>query len=363
MYPTVKFSKKDTQQFFKTMRARVNAYFVENNIPKTGNWKMYSKTIAMLLLFLVPYALLLLQFGPDWSAILLYGLIGLGISGIGLAVMHDANHGSYSRYKWLNEVMKYTMNMIGGSSFTWNIQHNILHHSYTNIYELDEDIDDKPFLRLSPHGKLKKYHRYQHIYALLLYCGATFSWILFKDFKQLVHYNKNGMTKQIGSSPTKEFMVMLITKLLYVGYLIVLPIALGVAWWAVLAGFVFMHMVSGFIITVIFQLAHVVEGPEHFLPEPKGRMDNTWAIHQLKTTANFAPNNWLITWFVGGLNFQVEHHLFPNISHVHYKKISEIVSKTAQEFGLPYHTFPRFRMALASHLRVLRAFGHGKVPN
>lgn len=359
MQPTVKFSRKDPELFFQTLRERVNQYFEQNNIQKTGNGRMYRKTLAMFAMYFVPFAIILLQVLPDWTAILLYFLMGIGLSGIGLSVMHDANHGSYSRYEWVNRLMSKSMDIIGGSSFTWKVQHNFLHHTYTNIYELDEDIDDKPFLRLSPHGKLKKYHRFQHIYAMLLYCLATMSWILMKDFKQMLHYHREGLTQKCGFKPTRETIRMIISKTLYILYIVVLPLALGVAWWAVLIGFVLMHMLAGLLITVIFQLAHVVEGPEHFAPERTGTMENTWAIHQLKTTANFCRNNRLITWFVGGLNFQIEHHLFPHICHVHYKKISEIVKKTAQECNLSYFEYPTFGKAVASHLRVLKMLGNG----
>jgi len=359
MQPVVKFSRKDPELFFQTLRERVNQYFEQNNISKTGNVLMYSKTLAMFAMYFVPFAIILLQILPDWTAILLYLLMGIGVSGIGLSVMHDANHGSYSGHSWVNRLMSKSMDIIGGSSFTWKVQHNFLHHTYTNIYELDEDIDDKPFLRLSPHGKLKKYHRFQHIYAMLLYSLATISWLLMKDFKQMLHYHREGLTQKCGFKPTRETIRMILSKTLYVLYIVVLPIALGVAWWAVLVGFVLMHMVAGLLITVIFQLAHVVEGPEHFAPKRMGTMENTWAIHQLKTTANFCRNNRLITWYVGGLNFQIEHHLFPHICHVHYKKISEIVKKTAQECNLNYVEHPTFIKAVASHLRVLKMLGNG----
>ncbi|MBR9919629.1 MAG: acyl-CoA desaturase [Bacteroidetes bacterium] len=357
MKPAVKFSRPDAEGFFRTMMNRVNDYFRESGVKKTGNWKMYLKTAVMVLTYVTPFILVLLQVFPDWVAIILYALMAFGKTGIGLAVMHDANHGSYSTNKTVNKIMARSMEIIGGSSFTWNIQHNIMHHSYTNIYGLDEDIDDKPFLRLSPHGKYKAYHRFQHIYAMVLYSMATLSWLLFKDFKQLVHYNRTGLTEKSGSKPTKETLRMLGSKALYVLCLVVLPLAMGVAWWAVLLGFLLMHLITGFIITIIFQLAHVVEGPSHHTPEKTGTMENTWAIHQLITTANFACQNRFVTWFTGGLNHQIEHHLFPSICHIHYRKISRIVRQTAKEFGLPYHEFPKFRLALMSHLGVLREFG------
>ncbi len=360
MQRTVKFARKDPHNFFPTIRKRVNEYFEKNNIKKTGNARLHFKTIFVFALYFVPFILILTNVLPIWAVIISYLIMGLGNSGIGLCVMHDANHGSYSKKKWVNTMMEYTMNMIGASSFTWKIQHNVLHHSYTNIYELDEDIDDKPFLRLSPEGKLKWYHKFQHYYAPLLYSFATLSWVTQKDFKQLINYNKTGMTERCGFSPTKEWFIMIFSKAFYYFYMLILPVLLGVPVWLTILGFVLLHMVSGLVITTIFQLAHVVEGPEHSDIPHDGKMDSTWAIHQLKSTANFACNNKIITFLVGGLNFQIEHHLFPTISHIHYEKISKIVKKTAQEFNLPYYEYTKFHEAVASHLKILRLLGEGK---
>lgn len=357
---SVRFSRKDPQQFFQTIRKRVNDYFEENQIEKTGNWKMYLKTIFMFALYLTPLVLIVTLNLPIWAVIGLYMVIGLGKSGIGLSVMHDANHGSYSKHQWVNKLVSSSMDFIGSSSFTWNIQHNVMHHSYTNIYELDEDIDDKPFLRLSPYGKLKSHHRFQHIYALFIYSLATLSWTVQKDFKQLVAYFRSGVAQQNGYKMSKELPKMILWKSFYFAYMVGLPIIAGVPVWLALLGFLLVHMVAGFLITVIFQLAHVVEGPDHYTPDPSGTMNSIWAAHQLKTTANFCRKNKLITWFVGGLNHQVEHHLFPKICHIHYSKISEIVKATAEEYNLPYYEYDSFIKAVGSHLRVLKSFGQAK---
>ncbi len=358
MIPTVKFASKDPENFYRTLRKRVNGYFKDNGIDKTANTHMYVKTVAMLAIYFVPYALMLAQVFPAWVGILLYCVMGFGMAGIGFSIMHDANHGSYSSKKWVNDFWGYTLNLVGGSIFTWRIQHNVLHHSYTNIYEMDEDIEDKPFLRLSPHGKLKPHHRFQHIYAVLLYGLATITWVLTKDFEQWKDYKNNGMAEKNGFNLRKEMFILIISRAVYYFYVLALPMMLGVPVGIVIGGFLLMHLIAGIYITVIFQLAHVVEGPEHFTPVTTGDMENTWAIHQLKTTADFAPKNRFITWYVGGLNFQIEHHLFPNICHVHYKHIAKIVKETAEECGLPYHLHPKLGQAVASHFRTLKAFGN-----
>lgn len=359
MLPTVKFRNK--AEFFTTLRDRVNAHFEENNLSRTGNRHMVVKTLSMFLIYFVPYFLIVTETLPLWGMWLMCVVMGFGAAGIGFSVMHDANHGAYTRNKRLNEIIGYSINFVGGSAFTWKVQHNFLHHTYTNIHELDEDVADKPILRLSPHGKLLKIHRYQHIYATFMYTLATVGWITKKDFAQLIRYNREGITEKLGYNKTREMIILIGTKLFYYAYLLVIPMLLmDISFGQWLIGFFTMHAVLGLLITAVFQLAHVVEGPTHHEPTLSGKMDNTWAIHQLETTANFARNNKLIGWFVGGLNFQVEHHLFPTICHVHYKDLSEIVSTTANEFDLPYHDQKTFLSAYRSHLRVLKAFGRNE---
>jgi linoleoyl-CoA desaturase len=358
----VKFARSLPDGFFRTLNARVNTYFKSNQIKRTGDRRMYVKSAAMLAMYIIPLLLIYAQVVSGWWILLAFLIMGVGMSGIGLCIMHDANHGSYSTNPLVNKIFSHSLTLVGGSSFTWKIQHNLLHHTFTNVYEIDEDIDDKPFLRLSPHGKLKGHHRFQHLYALVIYSLATVSWILYKDFKQLIQYNRVGLTQKGGYNPTKESVRMIIQKTLYVVALILVPILLGAPWYIVLLGFLLMHFFAGVYITTIFQLAHVVEGPEHHHKEmhPSGTMDNTWAIHQISTTANFSTRSKFVTWMSGGLNHQIEHHLFPNICHVHYPEISQIVRKTVAEFNLPYYEHERFLQAVRSHLSVLKSFGHAK---
>ena len=353
----VKFSNTEPKDFSKIIHKRVNEYFKKKGISKAGNLHMYVKTTTMLMLYFVPYILLMLNILPLWGMLIMYLVMGLGLSGIGLCIMHDSNHEAFSDKKWVNKLFGYSMNVVGFSSYNWKMQHNVLHHTFTNIYGLDEDIDDKPFLRLSPHGKIKKHHKFQHIYAPLLYCFATISWFFIKDIKQLKVYRNSRVTAKETRESVLNIPVTIITKIVYLFYVLALPLILGVNIWTVLAGFLIMHMVAGLIITTIFQLAHVVEGPEHHNADEREMIENTRAVHQLKTTANFAMKNKLVTWFAGGLNFQIEHHLFPTICHVHYTKISKIVRETAREFGLPYHHQPKILDAVISHLRVLKQLG------
>jgi linoleoyl-CoA desaturase len=284
--------------------------------------------------------------------------MGLGLAGIGLSVMHDANHGAYSRKKWVNNLIGYSLNFLGGSSFNWKIQHNVLHHSYTNVHEEDEDISPRGALRLTPHSDWKRMHRYQFIYAWFLYGLMTIVWLGVKDFSRMLKYQVNGLAKAQRGNVAREWLILFATKLVFIGYGFVIPVLVTpLLWWQVILGIFIMHYLAGFILAIIFQPAHVIEGTEYPLPDESRTLENAWAVHQLLTTTNFGNNSRWFSWYVGGLNFQIEHHLFPGICHVHYRKISGIVRQTAEEFGLPYKTSQTFFSALVGHARLLKQLG------
>ncbi len=345
--------------FFPTLRTRVQRYFKENSISKNGDWRLWSKTIALFLLYFGSFGLILSQvFGPV-GQLLLCVTMGLGACGLGTSVMHDSLHGSYSPKKWVNSALGWTMELLGASSFCWKIQHNVLHHTFTNVYGHDEDIHDKPGLRLSPDGKKMWIHRFQHFYAIGLYGLSTLSWVVRKDFKSFFEYVRSGEVKKLGADPKKEFAKLVLSKIVYLAVFLGLPaLVLPYSFGWILAGFVLMHFVTGLLLTLIFLTAHAVEGPEHPHPDPAtGCLENNWAIHQVLTTANFRARTWALRWFVGGLDHQIEHHLFPQVSHVHYPEIAPIVRATALEFGLPYHEAPSFLSAVAEHFRYLKRLG------
>lgn len=352
------FSKIDSQKFFRTLNKRVNDYFKDNHIKKTGNWKLYVKTIVMFSIFLAPYFFLISLDMPFWVYLLLNVVIGIGMAGVGMNVMHDGNHGSYSTKNWINKLMGGSIYILAGNVYNWQVQHNVLHHTYTNIIGHDEDLEAGKILRFSKTAKWYKHHKFQHIYSIFLYGLLTFNWAITTDFLQMKRYLKRKLSYGEAKSPSFHWTALAITKAIYFAIWIVLPILIGnVSWWQVLIGFVVMHYTAGLILSVVFQLAHVVEHTENPIPNENGEMENTWAIHQLHTTANFAPKNWLINFYTGGLNHQVEHHLFPHISHIHYDKVAKIVKETAQEFNLPYYEFNTMRAAIISHFKHLKELG------
>ncbi len=353
-----KFSNIDSNKFFKTLNKRVNDYFKESKIRKTGNWKLYLKTVIIFSMFIVPYFFIIVFDPNQWISLMLIILSSIGMAGVGMNIMHDGNHGSFSNRKWVNKLMGSSIYILAGNAYNWQIQHNVLHHTFTNIHGHDEDLAAGRILRFSKHSKWFPYHKYQHFYSFLLYGLMTINWAITGDFFQTIRYLKRKLSFKKSISPKKQWINLIFTKIIYFTIWIVLPMVfLNLAWWKILIGFFVMHYIAGIILTIVFQLAHVVEKVEMPLPSNLGNMKNSWAIHQLFTTSNFSTNNKILNWFSGGLNFQVEHHLFPKISHIHYKKISKIVKKTALEFNLPYNEYRTTRDAIKSHFNFLKLMG------
>ncbi len=351
---TPKFASS-AQSFHAELKRRVHSYFDQKGISTTGNFLLYFKGALLGLSFVAVYVHLVF-FTPGIvlgiaESILMGGLI----AAIGFNVMHDGAHGSFSKYKPVNLMAAFSLNILGGSHFMWNVKHNIIHHAYTNVDGVDDDIDIQPWMRMSSTQKKYKLHKYQHRYFWFLYAMLYILWIFVLDYQK---YFK----QKIGNMPLKKMhlndhIVFWAFKLINLFLFIGLPVYM-VGFFPWLMGFLVATLFAGFVLSIVFQLAHTVEHTHFPMPaEEDGRLSDEWAIHQLKTTANFATRNKFISWLVGGLNFQVEHHLFPKISHVHYPAISKIIRETCREFNVPYIEYPRMRHAIASHVSYLKQMG------
>ncbi len=360
--PVVKFNTKDQTEFFKELIRRVNVYFKEKNISRHANFNMKFKTVFMICLYFIPLILMLSGVvSTVWPVMLMWVLMGFGMSGIGLSIMHDANHGSYSSNKKVNEALGFLINFVGGYHVNWKIQHNVLHHSFTNIEGYDEDISRAHVFRLSPNQEANSKYRFQAFYAPFFYALMTIYWFTAKDFQQLKRYKEKDLLKGQGLTYEKAVAHALFHKMWYVGLFLILPLLMvPLAWWQIVLGFLLMHFISGLVLALIFQPAHVIEETNFYVTDEKGSVENNWAIHQMNTTANFANKSRLFSWFVGGLNYQIEHHLFPHICHVHYRHISAIVKQTAKEFNVPYHQHETFFGAVKSHFSLLNQLGKGQ---
>jgi linoleoyl-CoA desaturase len=341
--------------FHAELKKRVQQYFEQGGFASTGNWLMYMKGALWFFSFTFLYIHLVFFTPGLWLGIIESILLGGVIAAIGFNVMHDGAHGSFSKYKSVNLLASFSLNILGGSSFMWNVKHNIIHHAYTNIDGVDDDIDIQPWMRMSSTQKKHPLHKYQHHYFWFLYAMLYIIWIFVLDYQKYFR-------QKIGTMPLKKMhlsdhFVFWVFKLLNLFLFIALPVwKLGFLPW--LLGFLCATLFAGFVLSIVFQLAHTVEHTHFPVPdEESGKLQDEWAVHQLKTTANFATRNKLISFLVGGLNFQVEHHLFPKISHVHYPAISNIIRQTCLEFNVPYIEYPRLRQAIASHVSFLKEMG------
>lgn len=351
----ITFDNKN-QLFFQSVKKSVDSYFKNSSIQKTGNWKLHLKAAVLIPAALIIYAYLLL--GPyTWPVgILLSMLLGVAMVCIAFNVMHDACHGSYSAKKWVNEFMGLSMNALGSNAFIWKIKHNIIHHTYTNIDGIDDDIANGPWLRQCDTQKWMPIHRFQFLYMFFLYSISTIIWMWGTDF--LRYFSKKVHNTAISKIGWKEHVIFWFSKALYVLFYVALPIFF-LGWQPWLIGFLIIHMTMGLSLSVVFQLAHVVEKTSFdAVADNKRIIESEWAVHELKTTANFASQNKIICWLVGGLNFQIEHHLFPHISHIHYPAVSRIVRQQCEKFGLPYNYYPTMRQAIFSHVRLMKHLGN-----
>lgn len=356
MAQPLKFTNAGRSTFFATVRQRVDLYFQTEGLSRHANGAMWFKTIFFLTAFIGIYALIMSGQFNLWVSLGLSGLLGACCAFIGFNICHDALHGSFSANKHVNKVFSLLFNLIGANPYVWTITHNIVHHTYTNIPGHDEDIEVAPGLvRLSPEDPIRPWQRFQHLYAFPLYGLASLSWVVRKDYVKFFQ-------KQIGQHknqhPRQEYYNLFLFKALYYFLFIVLPIVvLDLTWWQFLLGFLALHFVEGVVLGLVFQLAHVVEGTAFPLPDETGDIQEAWAVHQMQTTANFSPRSGLASFLCGGLNRQIEHHLFPRICHIHYPALAAIVKQTALEFEVPYLENPSFAGALRSHYRVLHRMG------
>jgi linoleoyl-CoA desaturase len=340
----------------REMKRRVAEYFQSQGLSTKANAAMWTRSIVMLGTMGVAYGLILTNRLPPLAMLGLAMILGISVAGVGFGVAHDALHGAYSHRRSVNRFMGLTLDLCGGSSYMWHLGHNIVHHTFTNIPGIDGDVAGSSLLRQSPQAPYRPCHRYQHLYAFPLYSLATLNWAFVKDYKDIFEPHWGPQDDKVHKR--SNIVSMLALKGVYYTWSLVVPlVVLRIAWWQFALGYLAMHLTAGIILGVVFQLAHIVEGTTFPVPASDGVVSQTWLRHELATTANFANGNRLLTWYVGGLNHQVEHHLFPRICSVHYAQISGIVREIAEREGLPYQHQETLTGAIRSHYRLLKQFG------
>ena len=355
--------------FTAELHARIEAYFVQTvpartfgnwtfkekiTIPKTGDWRLHLSA-AIILCGLVGFSLLMLFSGSPPIVLICACILGYEvIPDIGFVIMHGASHGSFSKHPWVNKLLAYSGNLVGVMSEYWHYKHDMLHHPFTNILVADDDVDLYPLVRVSCDQPLLWYHKYQHLYVWPLYFIYKPYWVLVLDS---IRFCKGavGIKKLPDKGRRKRIVSFIFTK---IGYFI-LPVALCVShgWRLGLGAFFVQEGLSGFRLTTVFQCAHLVDDVPVKTAQEVSHDDLDFCSHQVVTTANFAPHNKFLGWRIGGLNRQIEHHLFPKISHVHYPKLSLIVKSVCERHGIAYRELPTLRQGLISHWRYLRRLG------
>ncbi len=334
------------------LKRRVKEYLDQHEIKGTGNYKLFSKAIILTALLFITYTHLIFFTPSNAVAIIESVFFGCLIAAIGFNVMHDGSHGSFSKYAWLNKLASSSISVLGASRFMWGMKHVTIHHTYTNIDGVDDDIEVGVFMRMAPTQKHYLLHRFQHIYFWFLYMLLYIFWIFFTDYKK--YFSKKIGSVSIKSMTFMEHFEFWSVKLYHAFAFVILPIYM-LGWLSWLVGFIVATFVAGFVLSIVFQLAHTVEHTEFPVAiQPENKMPDEFATHQISTTANFATKSKLVSWLVGGLNYQIEHHLFPKISHVHYPAISKIVKQACKDFKIKYIEYPTVASAIKAHVNYLR---------
>jgi linoleoyl-CoA desaturase len=341
--------------FLAELRHRVGAYFQKTGKRERDCTRMYLKTATILLGTATLYTLLVFVVQTWWVAIPLAILFALSLAMIGMCIQHDGNHRAYSERPWINRLAAGTLDIIGASSYLWRFQHVVVHHTSPNVDGHDIDIEVGSVARLAPTQKRRWFHRWQHLYLWALYGLTSMRWHLYADFRDMF---KGRMGIHPIPRPSRgDLAVFFAGKAASFALLLGIPMLFH-PWWVVLLFYGLVFGVAGVVLSITFQLAHCVEHAS--FPEPESgsnRMENSWAVHQVETTVDFARGSRLAAWFFGGLNFQIEHHLFPRICHIHYPALAPIVEQTCREFGIRYTVHDSLWSGLVSHYRWLRRMG------
>ena len=274
------------------------------------------------------------------------------------SVMHDGNHGAFSTSTRVNRIAGWSSDLLGGSSYLWRFKHNRLHHGNTNVVGYDLDIDQVPFARLAPQQPWRRWHRWQHLYMWVLYGFLTIRWLLIADFATLIRGRQG--THPLPKQPRRRDVALIVFgKMLHVAWALVLPMFFH-PWWGVLGFYLVASWLVGFLLANFFQLAHCVERAEFFTADAP-RRGADFDLHQLRTTVDIRCRIPIVAgfvhWWMGGLDYQVEHHLAPKLPHTIYPLVAPRLEAACAERGVTYRTHPSVIEAVRSHARWLRTMG------
>ena len=350
----LKFTPDEGTLFYKELRERIDQYFEENNIRRTGNRIMYFKIFLYFGLDILFYYLMITSSSIE-AFYLFYMLMGLSVLLTAFNISHDAAHGVAVKSKFWNKLLfQLSFNLQGNNAYVWGKHHNESHHLYTNVEGSDIDVLNNPIFRMTDSQPLKWFHRYQWLYAPVLYLLYSLNWFFLRETLMLFNYSSRTISIKI---PPKEAVKLVFFKILYVAYMIVIPgLFLPFGWQNVLLAFVLNHFMISIIFVGVLGVSHVSDYVAHPLPDRNGKLNISWPKLQMITSVDYNADSVFLNWILGGFNAHALHHLLPNISHVYYLKILPIFRETAAKYNIPYMEMP-YQKSLTAHFRFLKAMG------
>lgn len=359
----IKFAHDQGSNFYQTLSQRIDEYFKLNNMAKTGNAKMKFKILLYFTLTLSTY-LLMLQSHSVTAFFIWYITMGIAVLLTAFNVSHDAAHGvAVKSKKWNKFLFQLSFQLQGNNAYVWGENHNSSHHLYTNIEGSDIDVLNNPLVRMTPTQPLKKHHRWQYIYTPFLYLFYSLNWFLFRELLMVFRYSSRTIKIHI---PKKEIIKIFVFKLLYLGYMMVLPAyVLPFTPIYIIVAFLLNHFVVSLLFTAVLAVSHLSDYVQHPVADEKGNLDMSWPSLQMCTSVDYNIESRFLNWTLGGFNAHALHHLLPNICHIHYPKLIPIFRKTCHEFGITYMEI-NYKEALKSHFRFLKNMGqqlHPKTKN
>ncbi|MBK9731618.1 MAG: acyl-CoA desaturase [Chitinophagaceae bacterium] len=342
-YHKITYRKEPQNGFYATLRSRVEQY-MKSAAQKKFNIA-HAKVIAFGGSYFGAYGYLLFMASSPQQILVAYLALGICNFLIFLNVVHESMHGALFAGKKLNAMAGHWLEWSGTSSYFWRKRHLQMHHPYPNIVGWDLDIEQSGLIRLSQQEPYRKYHRLQQFYLPVMYLFFSLNWFISRDTKDYRRW-KSVIPKWV-------LPLMILCKFNHLFFMIALPAIVSPTMWiSVLSGFLIMHFTMSGLAVMALLTAHVGEDAEFPRPDENGHMTDTWAIHQVRTTHDFATDNKMVNFLFGGFNFHVAHHLFPSTSHIHYAAITSIIQKTADEFGVEYKC-EKLGEALVSHFHLL----------
>jgi linoleoyl-CoA desaturase len=347
------FTKDSGNDFYRILHKRVFDSFGGNSIHANG-W-MWMKIIFYFTFFLLSYGALFFTGGNTIAFIILFLVNGLLMLGIIFNVAHDAAHNTLSPHKRLNKILYYTsFTLLGNNPFVWKKYHIESHHLYTNVEGSDIDVIKNAFIRLNDDDAYKPHHRYQQYYAPLLYIFYSLNFVIVRDIAAL--FGRKDRTIVL-ALPLREKLFYAFYKLVYFSYALIIPLLFCAPHWTIiLVAFFGSHFLNSLIICSVLACNHQVDETSHTSPPVNGKLDKSWASHQMEANLDYNPESRMLNFLVGGFNAHTVHHLFPGVCHIHYPKLIPIIRQTAKEHGIHYNE-TTYLKAMRSHFRFLEKMG------